>query len=127
MAYLKLSRSITVSHGGLMKNPWKNPLKPLFGCAAIFAVIGLSVYANMDHPLYYQSNFDDGRKNDCMFTNDDYIFSMVYCGSEWLDSVKICNYFKSTIEQKDCHQASSVEGACNGHRDDLDLIHVCLL
>ena len=110
-----------------MKNPWRNPLKPLFGCAALVGVVWLFVYNSMYHPEYYQSNADDGSRNDCSFLNDDYAFSMVYCGEQWQASKHLCNYYKSSREQGDCYPASFVEGACDDQGGELELIHICYL
>tara|TARA_R100001510_G_C7619280_1_gene180597 strand:- start:507 stop:839 length:333 start_codon:yes stop_codon:yes gene_type:complete len=108
-----------------MKNPWRNPLKPLFGCVALLTAIGTFIYANVDHQLYYQSNHDGGLKNDCMFTNEDYAFTLVYCGNDWVETTFICNYYLPSHDQGDCIQLSSAKSRCNDHRDELELIHAC--
>lgn len=110
-----------------MKNPWRNPLKPLLGCAALLTVIGAFLYVNADHEEYYQSNDDSGARNDCSFTNEDYAFTLVYCGIEWKHTTKICNYYLSSQQQESCAQASSFRNTCGGHSSHLELIHVCYL
>ena len=105
-----------------MKRPWKNPLRPIAGCMVLFAIIGLFFYLNADWPRYYQSN-DDHAPNDCDIQNDDYVATTIWCESEWVDSAKICDYYKSAHEQKDCIQLSATYGSC--HKSGLELIHVC--
>ena len=111
-----------------MKNPWRNPLKPLFGCVALLTAIGTFVYANTDHQQYYQSNHDGGLKNDCSFTNEDYAFTLIYCGDAWVHTSTICNYYLPSHEQTHCIQLSTAQSTCNNHSNSkLELVHACHL
>ena len=108
-----------------MKTPWRNPLKPLLGCAALIAAASTFVYAIGYHPKYYQSNHASPEK-DCMFTNDDYAFTNVYCGDQHDHTASICNYYLPSREQVDCSPlSSSTLVVCR--EGDLELIHVCYL
>lgn len=102
-------------------------MRPLMGCAALLIVTGTFIYANADHREYYQSNHGDGLKNDCSFTNEDYAFTMVYCGHELAESVFVCNYYLSPTKQRQCAQISSTYGVCGDKSGELELIHVCYL
>lgn len=108
-----------------MKNSWRNPLKPLAGCIAIIAAASTFIYASGYHPKYYQSNHAS-LERDCMFTNDDYAFTMVFCGDEHNHTTSICNYYLSANEQGECSQlSSSTHVTCR--EGELELIHVCYL
>ena len=105
-----------------MKRPWRNPLRPLAGCAALLGSIALFFYLNSDRPLYYGSNDEDAPK-DCNVPDEDYVFSIVLCEADWVDSVKVCDYYKPASEQKDCVQLSATYSAC--HKSGLEVLHVC--
>ena len=99
-----------------MKNPWRNPLKPLGGCVLLLTIIASFLYYHIaEHPDY--------RSENCEVYNDDYVFTVVLCDQEWVNTIKVCDYYKSISEQGECTQLSMAHSMC--HQSGLRLLNTC--